>query len=90
MSDTTFNVDHRIAQLQQVGADLRVERQHGQVEVFSLKTVTEFVTNPAREISLVEARKTQPEVAIGTELRFPKSTDGLGRTSAQLAKQVIF
>ena len=62
----------------------------GRIEVYAVKTVTDFVANPAREISLAEARRTDPEAELGSELRFKKETQGLGRISAQLAKQVIF
>lgn len=62
----------------------------GQVEVFAVKIVSDLVANPAREISIAEAQRMQPEVQIGEEIRFQKNTEGLGRISAQLAKQVIF
>jgi N utilization substance protein A len=67
-----------------------VNSESGQIEVFAVKTVVDFVSNPAREISLTEARRVNPDVEAGGTLRFPKPTDGLGRISAQLAKQVIF
>ncbi len=67
-----------------------VNSESGHIEVYSLKTVTDLVANPAREISLPEAKKIDPKAEIGGELRLPKATDGLGRISAQLAKQVIF
>lgn len=64
--------------------------ESGQVEVHAVKIVSELVANPAREISISDARVLQPEVEVGQELRFQKNTEGLGRISAQLAKQVIF
>ncbi len=62
----------------------------GQVEVYAVKIVSELVANPAREISVSAARRFRPDAAIGEEIRFRKKTEGLGRISAQLAKQVIF
>ena len=62
----------------------------GQIEVYAVKIVTDFVANPAREISMTEARRSDSEAELGSELRFKKETQGLGRISAQLAKQVIF
>lgn len=62
----------------------------GQVEVYAVKIVSELVANPAREISVSAARRFRPDASIGEEIRFRKKTDGLGRISAQLAKQVIF
>ena len=64
--------------------------ESGQVEVHAVKIVSELVANPAREISISDARVLQPEVEVGQEIRFQKNTEGLGRISAQLAKQVIF
>ncbi len=62
----------------------------GHVDVFAVKVITEVVSNPGREISLAEARQIDPSAEVGGEVRFAKATDGLGRISAQLAKQVIF
>jgi N utilization substance protein A len=62
----------------------------GHVDVFAVKVITEMVSNPGREISLAEARQIDPTAEVGGEVRFAKATDGLGRISAQLAKQVIF
>ena len=62
----------------------------GQIEVYAVKIVTDFVANPAREISMTEARRSDSEAELGSQLRFKKETQGLGRISAQLAKQVIF
>ena len=64
--------------------------ESGQVEVHAVKIVSELVANPAREISVSDARALQPDVEVGQEIRFQKNTEGLGRISAQLAKQVIF
>ncbi|MCB9384317.1 MAG: transcription termination/antitermination protein NusA [Bryobacterales bacterium] len=62
----------------------------GNVEVFALMTVTDLVANPAREVSINQARKKQPGVQVGDQIRVAKPTEGLGRISAQMAKQVIF
>ena len=61
----------------------------GQVEVFSVHTVVEEVTDPKREISLAEARKINPELEVGGEISTVRPTDVLGRIAAQTAKQVI-
>jgi transcription termination/antitermination protein NusA len=62
----------------------------GAIELFVLKTVAEAVENPAKELTLAEAKKINPEAVIGSEVRVFKPTDLLGRISAQTAKQVIF
>ena len=74
------------------GEDLRSEinRESGVVEVFAVKKVVENVVNPLKEMTLEEARKVKPEAALDSEVRFPKSTNVLGRIAAQTAKQVIF
>ena len=71
--------------------DLRgkFNQETGQVDVFSVITVVEEVTDPKREISLTDARKKNPEAEIGTEIRTTKPTEVLGRIAAQTAKQVI-
>ena len=61
----------------------------GQVDVFSVLTVVEEVTDPKREISLADAKKKDPSLEVGGEIRTAKPTDVLGRIAAQTAKQVI-
>src|SRR6202007_2412052 len=61
----------------------------GQVDVYSVLTVVEEVTDPKKEITVAEAKKKNPTAEVGTEILTPKPTDVLGRISAQTAKQVI-
>ena len=61
----------------------------GQVDVFSVLTVVEEVTDPTREISVNDARRKNPSAEVGTEILTSKPTDVLGRIAAQTAKQVI-
>jgi transcription termination/antitermination protein NusA len=61
----------------------------GQVDVFSVHTVVDEVTDPLREISLNDARRQKPDVEVGGEITANKPTDVLGRIAAQTAKQVI-
>jgi N utilization substance protein A len=63
--------------------------ESGQVDVFSVLTVVEEVTDPKAEISLTEAKKKNPTAEVGTEILTVKPTDVLGRIAAQTAKQVI-
>ncbi len=71
--------------------DLRsvLNKETGQIEVFAVKKVVEVVTNAAREISLPNALKLDPDATIESEVKVPKATDVLGRIAAQTAKQVI-
>jgi transcription termination/antitermination protein NusA len=51
----------------------------------------EQVEDPLLQITVEDARKVDPKLEVGGELRTPKVTEGiLGRIAAQLAKQVIF
>jgi N utilization substance protein A len=61
----------------------------GTIQIYSVKVVVDKVEDPKTQISLEEARRYSAEAEIGSEVRFPKPTDVLGRISAQTAKQVI-
>src|SRR5579885_1543894 len=71
-----------------------LDKDTGKINAFIAKTVVETpeqVEDPNSQVSLDEARKTDPNLQVGGELQIPKETEGiLGRISAQLAKQVIF
>jgi Cdc6-like AAA superfamily ATPase len=71
-----------------------MDKESGKINLFALKTVVEKpeqVGDPLLQVTLEDARKTDPKVEIGGELRIPKATESiLGRAAAQLAKQVIF
>ncbi len=72
---------------EELAADL--DERTGNIVLYALKTVVESVSNPALEIGLAEAKKLDPEAAVGAQVRVPKPTEALGRISAQTAKQVI-
>ena len=61
----------------------------GSIQVFGVRRVVESVTEPDAEMTLDQARRTDPAVEIGSEIRIPKPMNLLGRISAQTAKQVI-
>jgi transcription termination/antitermination protein NusA len=65
------------------------DQQGGAIHVFAVKQVVETVEDAINQLTLDEARRINPEAAVGVEIRIPKSTDLLGRISAQTAKQVI-
>jgi N utilization substance protein A len=65
------------------------DERTGNFAIYAVKTVVERVSDPAREISLSDARKIDPEAALGATVRVPKPTEALGRISAQTARQVI-
>ena len=68
----------------------RINPETGEIDVFAVKKVVDAIENPGREITLEEAREVKPDAQLEEELEFKKPTVGLGRISAQMAKQVIF
>src|SRR5207245_3264730 len=68
--------------------DLRAKfnQETGQVDVYSVHTVVEEVTDPKKEISLAEAKKKNPEAEVGTESLGQKQIDVLGRIAEQTAR----
>ena len=66
-----------------------INSKTGGIDVYAVKTVTDLVADPAREVSLAQARKIDPDAAMHGEVRFAMPTAPLGRISAQMARQVI-
>jgi transcription termination/antitermination protein NusA len=71
-----------------------LDRETGKINAYAVRIVVETpeqVEDPMLQITLEDARKADPNLEVGGELRIPKATEGiLGRIAAQLAKQVIF
>jgi len=68
---------------------IEFNRETGEIEVFSEKTVTNDVINPEEEILSEEARLINPEATMGETLLVRLPIKDFGRIAAQLAKQVI-
>ncbi len=72
----------------------RLDKDTGKISAYAVKTVVETpeqVEDPNLQITLEDAQRVDPTLAVGGELLTPKPIDGiLGRIAAQLAKQVIF
>ena len=68
---------------------IEFNRETGEVEVSSEKTIADEVTNPKEEISLEDAQSINPEAKIGESVLIPLPIENFGRIAAQLAKQVI-
>jgi N utilization substance protein A len=64
------------------------EKSQG-VQIFAVYKVVEEVQDPIREMTVDQARRLDPSAEPGSEIRVYKSTESLGRISAQTAKQVI-
>src|SRR5258707_2225711 len=70
-----------------------VDKESGMIRVYAVKSILpseDDIEDPQLEISLDEAKAIDPNDEVGGEVRFLKSTEGLGRISAQIAKQIIF
>ena len=72
----------------------QLDKDTGKIRAFAVKTIVEApeqIEDPTLQVTLDEARKSDPDAQVGGELEIPKVTEGiLGRIAAQLAKQVIF
>ncbi|AZR72390.1 transcription termination/antitermination protein NusA [Anoxybacter fermentans] len=68
---------------------VEIERDTGEVHVFSRKNVVEEVKDPLLEISLEEARAKHPDYEIGDVIEIEVTPANFGRIAAQTAKQVV-
>jgi transcription termination/antitermination protein NusA len=72
----------------------QLDKDTGKIRAFAVKSIVEVpeqVEDPTLQVTIDEARKSDPNAEVGGELQIPKPTEGiLGRIAAQLAKQVIF
>lgn len=68
---------------------IRMDRESGEVKVFSRRTVVEQVRDPRTEISLEEARKISPGYKPGDVIEAEVTPRNFGRIAAQTAKQVV-
>jgi len=66
-----------------------LDERTGSIQVFAVKKVVAEVEDPVNQLTLGAALVIDPEARLDGEIRIPKSTDALGRISAQTAKQVI-
>lgn len=70
-----------------------LDKETGLIRVYAVKSILpseDDIEDPQLEISLEEAKAIDPNAEVGGEVRFLKSTEGLGRIQAQIAKQIIF
>ncbi len=61
----------------------------GEVKIFCEKKVVEKLENVHQETDLREARKVQPDAAVGETVLIPVILENYGRIASQMAKQVI-
>jgi transcription termination/antitermination protein NusA len=72
----------------------QLDKDTGKIRAFAVKSIVESpeqIEDPNLQVTIDDARKSDPNASVGGELQIPKETEGiLGRIAAQLAKQVIF
>jgi len=66
-----------------------VNRDTGEIKVFSYVTVVDEVTDPETEISLEEAKKLNKDLEVGETIDTEVTPHDFGRVAASTAKQVI-
>jgi N utilization substance protein A len=69
--------------------EVTFNEESGEIDVFHFKEVVDEVADPNTQISLEEAKKLDPESAVGEELGVKLEAANFGRIAAQSAKQVI-
>ncbi len=66
-----------------------MEKETGEIHIYSIKDVVEEVQNPNLEISLVDAVKLNKNLGLGDKAEIELVPKNFGRIAAQTAKQVI-
>jgi N utilization substance protein A len=88
IEDAIITAYRRIAGTDQNVA-VKLDLQSGDARVFERRTIVEEVEDPALEVSLEEARSTNPEAQVGDLLEKETTPADFGRIAAQTAKQVV-
>ena len=68
---------------------IEINKENGQINVYSVKKVVEVVENPNLEISIEQAHKISKTLQIGDEANVEIIPKNFGRIAAQTAKQVV-
>ncbi|RQD75382.1 MAG: transcription termination/antitermination protein NusA [Candidatus Syntrophonatronum acetioxidans] len=69
--------------------NVHIDRETGQIRVYSCLTVVDEVKDPQQEISLEEAREHSSKYQIGDVVEIEVTPKNFGRIAAQTAKQVV-
>ncbi|GAW94306.1 transcription termination factor NusA [Calderihabitans maritimus] len=72
-----------------VNVRIHIDRDSGEVKVFSRREVVEQVEDPRTQISLEEAHRENPNYEIGDVVELEVTPKEFGRIAAQTAKQVV-
>jgi N utilization substance protein A len=68
---------------------VNIDRETGEMRVYSCLNVVDKVTNPHHEIHIEEARKKDPLYKLGDVVELEVTPKNFGRIAAQTAKQVV-
>src|SRR5258707_3604258 len=71
----------------------QLDKESGAIRVYAVKSIVpseDDIEDPAIQMSVEDAPKIDENAEVDGEVQFLKSTEGLGRISAQIAKQIIF
>ncbi len=69
--------------------DVRIDRNTGKARVYIEKEIVEDVKDKRTQVSLKEAHKVDPMVALGSTVRIEVTPKSFGRIAVQTVKQVI-
>jgi len=73
-----------------VEINIKIDSKTGDIVITALKKVVEKVANPMEEISLKEARNSDPSKGVDDMVESSIAVEDFGRIAAQTAKQVLF
>lgn len=74
----------------QSNINLRIDTTDGRIVAHTVRSVVETVADPKNEVSLVDARKLDPEFQLDDTIEEELNLQDFGRIAAQTAKQVLF
>lgn len=70
-------------------AVIEVDKNNWNIEVYLMKKVVKRCTNPVTQIGVKEAKQTNPDAEIGSEIKVPLPLEEFGRNAIIVAKQTI-
>lgn len=68
---------------------VNINRDNGEIKIYSVKKVVEKVTDPITEISEYEARELKSNLEIGDEFSVEVTPKNFGRIAAQTARNIV-
>ena len=68
---------------------VNIDRETGDIKVFSCLDIVDSVTNPQQEIDINEAKSMDPQCSMGDVVEKEVTPKNFGRIAAQTAKQVV-